>query len=124
MSTENKPQSDITNKFKNEFLGINPDCIYSRYDAIADIHYYNEFISSFPIPANYLCPDSFKEDKDAEEALRYGIDPDTLDNELWGIENDERYINLNMDVDQEPDEFITENQVISESESEDEWIPN
>lgn len=121
---EQKNQNEITNEIKNNFLGIKPGSLFPRYDAIADFHNYQEFISSFPIPADYLCPDSIKEDRDAEEALRYGIDPDSLENEMWGIENDERYINLNMDVDQEPDEFITENQIISESESEDEWIPN
>ena len=115
-------QSNITTEIKNNFLGIKPGNIFTWYDAIADIHNYHEFISSFPIPADYLSPDSIKEDRDAEEALRYGIDLDTLDNEEWSIENDERYINLNMDIDYEPDEFITENQLTSESESDGEWI--
>ena len=124
MSNENNTSTNISNQFKNSFLGINSECLFSNYDAIADIHNYHEFISSFPIPANYLCSDSIKEDRDAEEAQRYGIDPDSPDNENWELENDERYINLNMDIDHEPDEFITDNQITSESESEDDWIPN
>jgi hypothetical protein len=121
MSEQPKNNLSLTNEIKNNFLGIKPGSLFANYDVISDIHNYNMFISSFPTPANYLCPDSIPEDQDAIDAERYGIDPETLGKEDWGLEPDERYINLNMDIDQEPDEFTTVNHVSSDSESEDEW---
>ena len=91
-----------------------------------NINHYHQLLSSLPIPANYLSPEAIIEDRDADEAKRYGIDPETLGcgYEKYGMENDARYTNLNMDIDYEPDEYITETHNTSDTESEDEWSHN
>ena len=124
MSNNTDNQNTLSHKAKCEFLGINPESLFSHYDVMSDISFYNEFISSFPIPADYLSPESINNERDTEEAKRYGLDPSELDNEEYYMEDDERYINLNMDIDYEPDEYITEKCPSSDSESEDEWTQN
>jgi hypothetical protein len=124
VSNINKETESLAEDIKNDFLEINPDSFFDKYDIIEEIHSYHQFLSSFGVPSNYLSHDGITEDRDAIEAKRYGIDPETLDNEEYGMENDERYTNLNMNIDYEPDEYITENPASSDSESENEWIHN
>lgn len=90
-------------------FGIGP---YSNYDPIAEIHYYSEFLKSMPIPANYLTLDSLKE----PEENRYGELPEDFYNE-------DRYLNLNVDIDNtnREEEYISDKCHSSDSESDDEW---
>ena len=120
--------SEYSDNESKELMEIKSN-YFENYDDIADLNYYSKFISHQPIPADYLSCDylsfyTIKEERDSQEALRYGIDPAIMDYEELNMENDDRYINLNMDIDFEPDEYITDKYVSSESESEEDWILN
>ena len=80
---------------------------FENYDPIAEIHYYMEFLKSMPIPADYFSLDSIQ----VPEENRYGDPPEDFYNE-------DKYLNLNADIENFRFEEDYTSEIILSSDSE------